>query len=477
MRHYHHVSGGLSNRYRCGHLWRGVAAFFVLILCADALAGRWSPPRSPTMRGTSTTIQATQVGKGVYDGTPSFNSGGWVAGVVYPSSVRGVPAYFEATASGSVSQVATALGAAARGAGPAAFVGLMAAWIADNPWEWDQSELAWLERRLDPPGTQTYYRVTHPCNGTECTIRDSSYESLANRACPLVKDNTCENNKAHSISSGGAWCGNGTRKDNGEPCGSNRVYLNFASSNCPAGQAWDVPGHQCKPQTIALVPLSPVDMDQTIEDGINFDPGLGPDAWASVDQSDGPDIIPDTTPADPPYSGPPSVSGDSSTSSSSGPDGTTTTTTQTNHNFDYETPGQIGIEDQTTTTTTDPSNNVTTTTTTDGGDATTDGTGTGTGGSPAVPPIDVCAEHPEASGCAPLDTIEDAELPTQDFPVDMSIDSVPGSCPAPIVLDVLGTSHELSWQPVCDFAESLSPLVRALGAFSAGAWLFFMLRK
>lgn len=474
---FSHVSGGLSNRYRCGHLWRGLAAFFVLMWCADALAGRWSPPRAPTMRGTSATIQATQVGKGVYDGTPSFGAGGWVAGVVYPSSVRGVPAYFEATASGTVAQVATALGSAARGAGPAVFVGLMAAWLAEQEWEWDDAELAWFHDVFSPE--TALWRVTNGCWGDTCSSYWPTAAQAYDNACDNLDDGTCSDNYITYMDPAGSFarCGGGTNNNNGSTCSSNRYtfYANDNSNPCPSGQAWS--GGSCQPQSVQRTQIPGPDMDTAIEDGINFDPNLGPDAWTGVDQSAGPDIIPDTTPADPTYSGPPSVSGDSSTSTSSGPSGTTTTTTQTDHNFDYGTPGEIIVEDETTTTTTDPQNNTTTTTQTDSGDATTDGTDTGTGGSPAVPPIDVCAEHPEASGCAPLDTIEDAELPTQDFPVDMSIESVAGSCPAPIVLDVLGTSHELSWQPVCDFAEMLSPLVRALAAFSAGAWLFFMLRR
>jgi len=61
--------------------------------------------------------------------------------------------------------------------------------------------------------------------------------------------------------------------------------------------------------------------------------------------------------------------------------------------------------------------------------------------------------------------------------VALSITATSGSCPAAESLSILGTEQTLSWQPVCDFATGIRPVVIAVGALSAGLWLLAMVRR
>jgi len=452
-----------------------VALVSLSLVSVEALAGRWGPPRSPTMRGTTATIDATKVGPGAYSAQASASAGGWSAPVSYPASIRGVPVTLGAMGGGSLGQLARALGGAARVSGPAVFAGLLAAWVADNAWQWDPDELAWFDEVLDPPGGPVSYKVTSPCDFGLCSIYGPTYQGVLETACLQRVDTTCSGNYPTTSGPTGGWCGRGTRSD-GSTCASNRFFVTLATVTCLAGTTWN--GSVCVPQSIQMVPLPDAVMDDAIEDGLGDDPNLIPDAWDGVDGSDGPTIVPDGIPADPQYSGPPSVSGDSSSSSSTGPDGVTTTTKDTEYGLDYGEPGQVIIEDRVTEDTTHPDGTTTTQTSTDSGTSTATGTDTGTGGGQAPPPpIDVCVEHPDASGCQPFGTMEPSELATVDQPVTFGISSVSGSCPAPVQLDILGTSHALSWQPLCDLALGVAPIVRALGALSAGLWLIAMMRR
>jgi len=218
------------------------------------------------------------------------------------------------------------------------------------------------------------------------------------------------------------------------------------------------------------IPATDTDMEQAFDD------------WAAANPSRAPELAEDAAKSVPipgppvAWTGPDSVPGESGTSTTTGPEGTTTTTKETVHDLDYGNPGvdDITVTDRETTTTHHPDGSTSTTT------STTTGTSTATGdngGSPPPPPPDVCKVNPKASGCAELGEMEDTTWETHDVSVDLTITPTTGQCPASIPLDILGTTHQLSWRPVCDFAEGIAPIIRAMGALSAGLWVLSMLRK
>lgn len=84
---------------------------------------------------------------------------------------------------------------------------------------------------------------------------------------------------------------------------------------------------------------------------------------------------------------------------------------------------------------------------------------------PSEKPVDPCELHPNSVMCTDLGTAPGDEVPkeTSNIAWEWSPLGLPSACPAPIP-----TPHgDLSFQPVCDAAVLMSPLVQALGAFGA----------
>lgn len=262
----------------------------------------------------------------------------------------------------------------------------------------------------------------------------------------------------------------------------------FKRANCPLGTVISVvcdssgcvspnvflPDGTCGPPPVGVPhgdPATDPQLQDIFDDHMAGNPSSAPDL-AEEGSQHRPIPLP---PVMPPWEGPESIPGDSSTTTETGPDGVTTVQKETTHVPQYgnPTPEDITVEDRTTETKTKPDGTTTTTTTTTTGTST---SGDGSTGSNS-PIINPCVANPNASGCAPLGTLEDTELGRQDVDVSFSITSVSGSCPSPIALDILGSAQQLSWQPLCDLATGVAPIVRALAALSAGLWLLFMFRK
>jgi hypothetical protein len=245
---------------------------------------------------------------------------------------------------------------------------------------------------------------------------------------------------------------------------------NFAGASlylaCPAGTYWA--GAACMPLDHQLA--SDADIQSAINNSVGTDASKAAAAAAAVIAAGG---LRDLESASGPMtvSGPSSVPSVTSTSSSTGPDGTTTVDQSTAINITYQ-GDTINITNTTTTTTTYPDASTETTVDTKGGT------------NPVVPPqdpvpaLDLCVEHPEASGCAPLDIPPDGEvLPTEDHEFDWApTRTAAGSCPSPIMLSILGTTHALKWDPVCDFAEGIRPFVIIGSILGAGILLFSTVR-
>jgi hypothetical protein len=250
--------------------------------------------------------------------------------------------------------------------------------------------------------------------------------------------------------------------------------IEASGSGCVPPQVY-LPNRTCGPPPVG-VPQSDPATDEQMSDAFDDHMSGNPNSMPELAEEGAkwrPIPLPPTMP---PWSGPNSIPGDSTTKTETGPEGTTTTSEDTTHRFEYgnPTPEDITVHDDKTTTKTNPDGTTTTTTTTTTGTSTTGG---GSGSGDKSPQINPCVANPNASGCAPLGPMDDSVLGKRDIDVSLSISGVAGSCPAPISLDVLGTSHQLSWQPVCDLATGVSPIVRALAALSAGLWLLFVLRK
>lgn len=158
-------------------------------------------------------------------------------------------------------------------------------------------------------------------------------------------------------------------------------------------------------------------------------------------------------------SGPDKVPGTPSSITTTGPNGEPQTTTKTPvHNVTYNT--QTNYYSWTTVTTTTNNYGAPTTVEEKPPDD--------------IPPTD-CEVNPEAIGCQKLGPLpEVAEIPKVEVPVAIAPDSgwgaATGSCPSPKTITVLGQSMQLSWEPVCDFANGIRWIVIALASMSA-AWI------
>lgn len=159
------------------------------------------------------------------------------------------------------------------------------------------------------------------------------------------------------------------------------------------------------------------------------------------------------------------------------PDGSTTTTTRTEQTTATPSPrgstvGDIGVDWQTTTTTTKTAHN--NTTGTDAVTTTTENAGTSTTQQPQQQ-SDLCQLHPEIAACASLGSNPSDSAPSvtsQPLNVNLSLpSSVAGSCPADYTRTLTGGKVlAWSWQPACDFASGIRPVVLAM-AFLAAAFI------
>lgn len=89
----------------------------------------------------------------------------------------------------------------------------------------------------------------------------------------------------------------------------------------------------------------------------------------------------------------------------------------------------------------------------------------------AEPEPDICEKYPNSVQCANLDTPASDPLQSQERTIALIAPVAvggAGSCPAPLTASVLGQNLEMSFDPLCQYANSLRPLVLALAWLSAG---------
>lgn len=215
------------------------------------------------------------------------------------------------------------------------------------------------------------------------------------------------------------------------------------------------------------VPATDADLNTAISNGIGTDPNkaLG-QAQKNADYGEEQEMTENST--GPTVTGPSTGSGGTSTNSSTSGGITTVTTKSVTINNSYA--GDTITSSTTTTTTTCVDGSCNTETETDTGDRDV---------SDEQEQFDLCAEHPEASGCAPFDVPAEGEMPSEVRDLSWASErTASGSCPAPLLMDTEGFGEfELSYDPVCTVAEWIRPLIIAMAWFSAGIYVFLMVRR
>lgn len=93
----------------------------------------------------------------------------------------------------------------------------------------------------------------------------------------------------------------------------------------------------------------------------------------------------------------------------------------------------------------------------------------------------LCEKHPDILACQKFDEVKEEPLGKEE--IQIRINPLGGwgpdsaQCPAPMSANVAGQTVELSWQPVCGFAEGLRPIVIALAWLSAASMLVVVARR
>lgn len=105
-------------------------------------------------------------------------------------------------------------------------------------------------------------------------------------------------------------------------------------------------------------------------------------------------------------------------------------------------------------------------------------------GNPADKPktdAGLCEQYPDIVACAKMDEVEPEEVTNEDKPLTIIPESGWGNenaaCPAPVTKQVAGLSLEMSWQPFCDFATGIRPVVIAMAWLSAALLVLGIARK
>jgi len=237
------------------------------------------------------------------------------------------------------------------------------------------------------------------------------------------------------------------------------VYTN--NIVCPSGATYDASTGECKSKVYS--PVSDLDIDSLVN-GVN-DPNIAADSAPFINQN-----VPGSFdyPDDYTFSGPETIDGPATTTTTTNPTtgDTTTSTSQPTYNFDFST-NPLTITTTTTTTTNNYTNGQLTSTTT----ATTqpDPSNVNTGGGGAVANIEVptdCDFMPTVcrfiewvktpfTEQAP-DFSEFAE--DKDFAKSVTV-SGNATCPAPTIISTSRGDFEFSWEPACQWAAMIKPLV------------------
>lgn len=260
------------------------------------------------------------------------------------------------------------------------------------------------------------------------------------------------------------WCSDGSfsyHKPDGTTVGFNQV-VKYMIAPCNAGATRDPATGVC--MTTDVRSATDAEVETALSNALAADPNKAPAVLEKISEAVSPLNL---NPEPLQVTGPASVQGPTSSSTTINTGGTTTDNRSVVYNMTYN-GGTVTVTQTTSSTVTRPDNSTETTTTT---------TQAGDGGGSEKPPeqSDLCKDHPEISACQELgdDEPDVPELEHQERTFSMSPEmSAAGSCPAPQSLSILGSSYDLSWQPLCDLASGVRPVVLALSWLGATFFVF-----
>lgn len=93
---------------------------------------------------------------------------------------------------------------------------------------------------------------------------------------------------------------------------------------------------------------------------------------------------------------------------------------------------------------------------------------------------DFCVDHPEASACAPLDSVAPEDMPTETRDISWSSEkTAAGSCPAALEIhsELFNDDFQIEYTPICTVAGWMRPLIIGMAWLSAGIYVFLMVRR
>lgn len=245
--------------------------------------------------------------------------------------------------------------------------------------------------------------------------------------------------------------------------------VTLTTLSCPNGNT----GYYCNDKPLAAVPFTDADFDQLAANTPNIPADMWSDFGPSLDAVPGTfDGPPDTVD----FTGPPSIDLPSTTTTSTNPTTGDTTVTQSlpSVNFTYGS-NPLSVTATPTTTTTTYQNGTVTNTTTTTTNNTTNSNVTVTPASTEVPTD--CAFMPTV--CEFIEWVKTPFTPDEvdfsqftedkDFKESVTI-SGNATCPAPMIINTKFDDYEFSWEPACQWAGLLKPILM-IGALIAAIYI------
>lgn len=93
----------------------------------------------------------------------------------------------------------------------------------------------------------------------------------------------------------------------------------------------------------------------------------------------------------------------------------------------------------------------------------------------------LCEKHPDIVACAKMDEVKPETVKNENKTISITPKTGWGaenaSCPAPKIINVAGVQAEFSYQPICDLAKGLRPIVIALAWLSAATMVITAARR
>lgn len=93
----------------------------------------------------------------------------------------------------------------------------------------------------------------------------------------------------------------------------------------------------------------------------------------------------------------------------------------------------------------------------------------------------LCEKHPDIAACAKMDEVEPEDVHNEQKELSITPttgwETGAGTCPAPVTRQVAGLTLEMEWQPFCDLATGIRPVVVALAWIAAAMMVIGVARR